>query len=54
MKRALVLLGVLGWLLSVQLAYGVSETSKRLPAPPAGVAELVQATANDLPDGTED
>jgi hypothetical protein len=51
MKRALGLLGVLGWLLSVQLAYGVSETTKRLPAPLAGVAELVQATAHDLPDG---
>jgi hypothetical protein len=51
MKRALGLLGVLGWLLSVQLAYSVSDTSKRLPVPPAGVAELVQATANDLPDG---
>jgi hypothetical protein len=51
MKRALGLLGVLGWLLSVQLAYSVSETTKRLPAPLAGVAELVQATAHDLPDG---
>jgi hypothetical protein len=51
MKRAVGLLGVLGWLLSVQLAYSVSETTKRLPAPPAGVAELVQATAHDLPNG---
>lgn len=51
MGRALGLLGVLGWLLSMQLAYSVSDTSKRLPVPPAGVAELVQANANDLPSG---
>ncbi|BCW96856.1 MAG: CehA/McbA family metallohydrolase [Fimbriimonadales bacterium] len=51
MKRALGFMGVLGWLLSVQLAYSVSETSKRLPAPPAGVSELVQATTGDLPGG---
>jgi hypothetical protein len=51
MKRALGLLGVLGWLLSVQLAYSVSDTSKRLPVPSAGVAGLVRATANDLPAG---
>lgn len=47
MRRALVLLGVLGWLLSVQLAY----SNKRLPVPPQGVAEALVSTVNDLPDG---
>ena len=51
MKRALGLRGVLGWLLSVQRAYSVTDTSKRLPVPSASVAALVRATANDLPKG---
>jgi hypothetical protein len=47
MRRAFILLGVLGWLLTAQLAY----SNKRLPAPPQGVAEALIATQNDLPDG---
>lgn len=47
MRQAWILLGVLGGLLTVSLAY----PSKRLPVPPQGVAEAVIATANDLPNG---
>ncbi|MFN7016930.1 MAG: CehA/McbA family metallohydrolase [Fimbriimonadales bacterium] len=47
MRRMLVLLSVLSWLLSAALAH----SDKRLPVPPQGVAEVVLATPNDLPAG---